>query len=289
MSKYPDWSHVVAGYEDGSVKILDIATSKELLSIVAEQDDQDMVAVGFDRYIATTPDKTWVIWDVHEGALVELAKLTKEILMPYFSKNSLNEEKIVMMGNNATSSDHNYHAKIFNGTIKLFDSRTGKEIAQFITFKDGEWIVITPEGYYNGSPNGAKHINVRIGNNVYGIENYSENLFRPDLVKAALANVRAGKDEDGWAGLMGAVKDGDTETVKALLAKGADANAKNNDSETVLMLAAEKGYTETVEVLLAKGADINAKDKYGKTVLMLAESAGRTEIARILKQAGARE
>ncbi|MCK5514790.1 MAG: hypothetical protein KAJ00_09850, partial [Deltaproteobacteria bacterium] len=103
----PDWSHVVAGYEDGSVKILDIATSKELLSIVAEQDDQDMMAMGFDRYIATIPDKTWVIWDVHEGALVELAKLTKEILMPYFSKNSFNEEKTVMISSNATSSDHN--------------------------------------------------------------------------------------------------------------------------------------------------------------------------------------
>jgi ankyrin repeat protein len=64
------------------------------------------------------------------------------------------------------------------------------------------------------------------------------------------------KIKDGWAVYMGAVQDGDPETVKILLAKGADANAKNSDS---------------------------------KTVLMLAESAGRTEIVRLLKQAGARE
>ena len=55
------------------------------------------------------------------------------------------------------------------------------------------------------------------------------------------------------------------------------------------MLAAKKGHTETVEALLDKGADINAKDKYGKTVLMRAEYAGQTEIVRLLKQAGARE
>jgi ankyrin repeat protein len=52
------------------------------------------------------------------------------------------------------------------------------------------------------------------------------------------------------------------------------------------MGAARMGKTETVEALLAKGADINAKKKNGETALMLAESAGHTEIVRILKQAG---
>jgi hypothetical protein len=49
--------------------------------------------------------------------------------------------------------------------------------------------VITPEGYYNASPNGGEHLNVRIGPKVDGIENYSKDYFRPDLVKAVLANV----------------------------------------------------------------------------------------------------
>ncbi|MBI1811909.1 MAG: caspase family protein, partial [Nitrospirae bacterium] len=40
---------------------------------------------------------------------------------------------------------------------------------------------------YNSSANGDKHLNVRIGNNVYGIENYREAFYRPDLVKLALS------------------------------------------------------------------------------------------------------
>lgn len=62
-----------------------------------------------------------------------------------------------------------------------------KDLAKFYAFSDGEWIVITPDGYYNASPNGDKYLNVRIGNNVYGIENYREAFYRPDIVRLALS------------------------------------------------------------------------------------------------------
>ena len=74
-----------------------------------------------------------------------------------------------------------------DGSIRLWDIKTGKEIAQFISLKDGEWIVLTPEGYYSSSANGDKHLNVRIGNNVYGVDQYREKFYRPEVVMAALA------------------------------------------------------------------------------------------------------
>ena len=68
-----------------------------------------------------------------------------------------------------------------------YDLGAGKELAQFISFTDGEWIVITPEGYYNASAKGERYLNVRVGEQVYSIENYRETFFRPDLVKVALS------------------------------------------------------------------------------------------------------
>ncbi len=73
-----------------------------------------------------------------------------------------------------------------DGTTRLWDISTGKEIAQFISFTDGEWVVITPEGYFNASPNGAKHLNVRVGNNVYSIDNFYEKFFNPVYVASVL-------------------------------------------------------------------------------------------------------
>ena len=73
-----------------------------------------------------------------------------------------------------------------DGTTRFWDPRTGKEVAQFISFKDGEWIVITPEGYFNASPNGAKYINVRVGNQVYSIDNFYEKYYNPAYVASVL-------------------------------------------------------------------------------------------------------
>ena len=47
--------------------------------------------------------------------------------------------------------------------------------------------------------------------------------------------------------------------VHALLAKGADVNAKSSGGATALMLASQDGHLEVVNALLAKGAEVNAK------------------------------
>lgn len=111
------------------------------------------------------------IWNVATGKeTFTLRGHSGRILSARFSKDG---DKIV------SSAD--------DSTIRLWNVATGKEIAQLISFDDGEWIAITPEGYYNASANGDRYLNVRAGNNVYGIENYREAFFRPDLVKIALA------------------------------------------------------------------------------------------------------
>ena len=68
----------------------------------------------------------------------------------------------------------------------LREVSTGRELAQFVNFTDGEWIVITPEGYFNASPGGAKHLNIRVGANVYAIDNFYEKFFNPVYVASVL-------------------------------------------------------------------------------------------------------
>jgi WD40 repeat protein len=73
-----------------------------------------------------------------------------------------------------------------DGTTRLWDIETGREAAQFISFSDGEWIVITPEGYFNASPSGAKYLNVRVGNKVYSVDNFYEKFYNPAYVASVL-------------------------------------------------------------------------------------------------------
>jgi WD40 repeat protein len=77
----------------------------------------------------------------------------------------------------------------FGKSAVVSDVSTGREIARFVSFSDGEWIVITPEGFFNASPNGAKYLNVRVGSQVYSIDNFHEKYFNPTY----LASVLGGK------------------------------------------------------------------------------------------------
>ncbi|MDR1330873.1 MAG: ankyrin repeat domain-containing protein, partial [Tannerella sp.] len=61
--------------------------------------------------------------------------------------------------------------------------------------------------------------------------------------------------------LIEAAKNGDVAPLQQLLAKGANANAKDEYGKTALIRAAGKGHTETVKRLLAEGADVNARNK----------------------------
>lgn len=91
------------------------------------------------------------------------------------------------------------------------------------------------------------------------------------VLLAAGANVHAGDDH----ALRGSALDGYVETVKVLLAAGANVHA---DDDQALCWAAGSGHMETVKVLLAHGADVNARDE---TLCWTARN-GDVEIVQIL-------
>src|SRR5208282_1997053 len=63
--------------------------------------------------------------------------------------------------------------------------------------------------------------------------------------------------------LIDAATRGDMGAVQALLAEGADVNARTANGATALILASEEGHREVAQALLAKGADVNAKASDG--------------------------
>jgi ankyrin repeat protein len=63
--------------------------------------------------------------------------------------------------------------------------------------------------------------------------------------------------------LLQAVEAGDLSRVGALLAEGADREARNADGATALMVAAQAGRLDLVRALIDAGADVNATDDRG--------------------------
>jgi enterochelin esterase-like enzyme/outer membrane protein assembly factor BamB len=111
--------------------------------------------------------------------------------------------------------------------------------------------------------------------------------FSAILLLIALPSVPA-RAQDLGPDLLAAARKGDAAAVKALLAKGANVNAKNAYGATALSFAADWGHLEVVKVLLANKADVNVKDTFYKfTPLSWAVSRGHADIVKALVEAGA--
>ena len=100
--------------------------------------------------------------------------------------------------------------------------------------------------------------------------------------------------------LTDAAMGNDIQKVNALIAKGADVNAKSHYGLTPLECAVWNDHVELVKLLIAKGVDVNEKLDNNETALSIAESKenseaikelipDRSEIIQLLIQAGVKE
>ena len=84
--------------------------------------------------------------------------------------------------------------------------------------------------------------------------------------------------------LMGAVADGDTEAVRALLAAGSDVNGTASGGRTPLILAILFGRTQIISLLLEAGADPQQRDSLGLNAVDWAKRKGFAEGVKLLTQ-----
>lgn len=87
--------------------------------------------------------------------------------------------------------------------------------------------------------------------------------------------------------LMEVSRKGQTDTVKALLEKGADIHEKDGHKSTALIYASENGHIDTVNTLINNGANVNDRNNQGWTPLMFASRDGYIEIVDTLLENGA--
>ena len=102
------------------------------------------------------------------------------------------------------------------------------------------------------------------------------------------ADVNA-KEKNGWTPLHWAVRYARKDLAELLLAKGANVNAKNKEGLTPLHWSVNMGDKVVTELLLAKGADVNAKDNDGRTPLLWIAQEGNNnkDFAELLLAKGA--
>jgi hypothetical protein len=77
-------------------------------------------------------------------------------------------------------------------SIKVWELSSGKELASLIALDERDWIVVTPDGLFDGSPAAWNKILWRFNNNTFDyapVEAFFSDFYYPGL----LADIFAGK------------------------------------------------------------------------------------------------
>jgi hypothetical protein len=162
----PDGKLALSGSDDETLKLWEVSSGRNIDTFY-EPSEVNAVAFSPDGKLALSgsDDNTLKLWEVSSGR--EIRSFTGHSSSVYavaFSPDG----KLALSGSN-------------DGSTRLWQVQTGKEIAQMVAFKDGEWVTITPPGFYIASPNSDKYINVRVkGNQLRGIEDYKTLYHRPN-------------------------------------------------------------------------------------------------------------
>jgi WD40 repeat protein len=197
-----DGKYVVSGAgiyfnNEDTLKLWDIATGLEIRNFIGHTGWVVSVTISRDGkfILSSSQDGTIKLWDI---------ATSQEIRTFSEHTNSVSSVSFSPDGTQVLSGS-------YDGTTRIWDVATGKEIAAFISFSgsdtqltggtrdlvpsvetaatsiDGEWVVITPDGYYAASPQGDRYLNVRVGNTVTGIDSFRSVFYNPDVVRARLA------------------------------------------------------------------------------------------------------
>jgi WD40 repeat protein len=210
----PDGRYALSGSYDNTLKLWDTASGKEIRAFQGHSGFVNSVAFSPDgRYaLSGSWDKTLKLWDIDSGKVIRSYKGhagavnsvvfssdgryalsgSADHYLKLWDINTGDEVRTFQGHSGAVNSvvftpDGRYVVSGGNDTTRLWNIKTGKELAQFFSFADDEWITITSEGYYSSSQNGHKYLNIRLGKiSAYGIDQFYDVFYRPDIVQAKL-------------------------------------------------------------------------------------------------------
>ena len=190
----PNGKNIASGSHEGTVRLWEVGTGRQI-GFFGHSSEVIFVTFSPDGKHIASISKNIKLWDVTSGKEIrEFSGYSSRLSSISFSPD----------GRKLASSS-------IDGTTRIWDVAAGKELVSFISFSgsdnqlatatrgltvetktasssvDGEWLSITPDGYYQSSPRGDRYLNVRVGNTVTGIDSYRSIFYNPDVVQARLA------------------------------------------------------------------------------------------------------
>ena len=181
----PDEKTLAIGNYEGTINLWDVSSGTNPRVISAHNYFVEQIAFSNDgkTLASASDDATIKLWDLQSGENLQTENRQsasyQEIprLFPGFPEEKKNTSDRFTVG----SSD---------GLVKIFDKKSGKELANLIVFNEKDWLVTTPEGLFDGTPNTWKQLIWRFNNDTFNyapVEAFFNEFYYPGLLQEIFA------------------------------------------------------------------------------------------------------
>jgi WD40 repeat protein len=174
----PDGTRVLSGSDDNTLKMWDAFSYRLLQTFKGHSGPVRSVAFSPDgaRVLSGSQDNTVKLWDAATG---------QELQSFAGHTNTVNSVAFSPDGRYALSGSA-------DGTTRVWDIGNGQPLAAMVAASDGDWLALTPNGFFAAAQRDTDLLAIVRGISVTTIGQVHQSLLSPDLVREALAG-----DPDG--------------------------------------------------------------------------------------------
>jgi WD40 repeat protein len=170
----PDGTLATGSWEN--VKLWDVTTGVELRTLPADRVGAAAFSSDGKTLATGGKDNTIKLWDVATGAQLRALK---------GHSNSVTSVRFSAYNKYLVSGS-------YDASVKVWEVGSGQELASLIALDEQDWVVVTPDGLFDGSPAAWDKIRWRFNNDTFNsapVEAFFSDFYYPGL----LADIFAGK------------------------------------------------------------------------------------------------
>lgn len=211
-------AYLVVGMLDKTLKLWEIQTKRFVKEFIGHTDVVTSIQVAGDEILSTSWDGSIIIWDLYSG-LIKRRMFDEK---PVFGGEFYNDQLITVGANRqlkfwnktlgkAQESLSGHLAEIngldisgnllmtsdVDGVTKFWNIDDKKELFEHIQIGRNDWMVKTPDGYFDATDGAVSNIHFVRGMEAIGADQLMEQFYVPDLVEDIFSTKKAGKKSIG--------------------------------------------------------------------------------------------